>query len=54
MKEPIAFENDPTIKIDSDGVAFSLRAREFKDPQCVVLWEESDDMVKRNRDEPMG
>ena len=31
----VAVENDPTIKIDTDGVGFSLRAREFKDPQIV-------------------
>lgn len=32
----LAIENDPTIKIDSKGVAFSLRSREFKDPQIIV------------------
>ena len=36
-KEPIAFYNDVTIKIDERGVAFSLRAREYKDVQCVVI-----------------
>ena len=40
--EPIvcyAIENDPTVKIDTDGVGFSLRAREFKDPQIVCYAE---------------
>lgn len=31
----VAVENDPTLKIDTEGVGFSLRAREFKDPQIV-------------------
>ena len=37
--ETISFMNDPTIKIDEDGIAFSLRSRDYKDPQCVVITE---------------
>ena len=40
--EPIvcyAVENDPTLKIDMRGIGFSLRAREFKDPQIVCYSE---------------
>lgn len=40
--EPIvcyAIENDPTLKIDTKGVGFSLRAREPKDPQIVCYAE---------------
>lgn len=40
--EPIvcyAIENDPTLKIDTEGVGFSLRAREPKDPQIVCYSE---------------
>lgn len=53
--EPIvcyAIENDPTVKIDARGVGFSLRAREFKDPQIVCYsekrffeWHEDDKSV---------
>ena len=35
----VNFENDPTIKVDTDGVAFTLRSREYKDPQCVLVKE---------------
>ncbi|MBQ1573159.1 MAG: hypothetical protein IIZ78_18660 [Clostridiales bacterium] len=37
MCEPIAIANDITIKIDRGGVAFSLRSRDYKDPQIVVI-----------------
>ena len=32
-----AIENDITPKIDGNGKAFSLRAREYKDVQIVVM-----------------
>jgi hypothetical protein len=32
-----AIENDITPKIDGNGKAFSLRAREYKDVQVVVV-----------------
>lgn len=38
-KENRVCENDPTLKIDTEGVGFSLRAREFKDPQIVCYAE---------------
>lgn len=36
-KEPIAVEDDITIKIDDSGVSYSIRAREHKGAQCVVV-----------------
>lgn len=48
----IAIENDPTVKIDMGEVGFSLRAREFKDPQIICYsekrffeWHEDDKSV---------
>ncbi len=38
-REPIAFYNDITIKIDGGGIAFALRAREYKDVQCVMSYQ---------------
>ena len=37
MCEPISIANDITIKIDREGVAFSLRSLDYKDPQIVVI-----------------
>lgn len=36
MVEPIVFRDDITIKVDEDGVAFTLGARDFKGVQCIV------------------
>ena len=35
--EPIVFVDDPTIKIDEDGTAFSIRSRDYKGVQCVSM-----------------
>ena len=53
MKEPIALVNDVTIKIDESGIAFSLRSRDFKDAQIVVVREEND-IPKNGRDPVSG
>ena len=41
-QEPISFTTEITPKIDKDGVAFSLRSRDHKDPQSVVCAEHGD------------
>jgi hypothetical protein len=35
MKEEICLTTEMTPKIDTGGVAFSLRSRDYKDTQCV-------------------
>ena len=37
QNEPIAFTTEMTPKVDGGGRAFSLRSRDYKDPQCVVV-----------------
>jgi len=37
MNEPISFTTEPTPKIDTGGTAWTLRGRDYKDPQCVVV-----------------
>lgn len=34
-----ALYNDPTLKIDENGIGFSLRSRDYKDPMVVVYEE---------------
>lgn len=36
LKEPISLTTEMTPKIDDEGTAFSLRNRDYKDPQCIV------------------
>ena len=53
--EPIALLNDITIKIDDSGVAFSLRSRDFKDPQTIAYsedWLNVERQQRRNRTDP--
>lgn len=47
-REPIVFEPDSNIHFDEGGCAFTLKARDYKDPQCVVILENhpSDSRVK--------
>ena len=35
--EPIAFETNSYITFDGGGIAFTLKARDYKDPQCVII-----------------
>ncbi len=42
--EPIAFRDDVTIKIDANGVGYTLSDRDYKGVQCVVI--EDADMVR--------
>ena len=35
--EPIVFETNSYINFDRGGCAFALKARDYKDPQCVVI-----------------
>lgn len=35
--EPIAFNADVTTKVDMNGTAFSLRQKDYKDPQSIVF-----------------
>lgn len=44
--EPICFRDDITIKIDGEGIGFTVGARDYKGVQCVVM-ELNDDMVHR-------
>lgn len=39
--EPTVFRDDVTIKIDAEGTAFTLGARDFKGVQCVSYTEDS-------------
>jgi len=39
MSELIVFRDDVTIKIDAEGVAFTLGARDYKGVQCVSYQE---------------
>ena len=42
--EPIAFRDDVTIKIDTNGVGYTLSDRDYKGVQCVVT--EDEDVVR--------
>ena len=44
--EPICFRPEQTIKIDVGGTSFTLESREYKAPQCVVIW---NDITEDNR-----
>lgn len=47
--EPIAFTTEMTPKVDGGGRAFSLRSRDYKDPQCVVVRTEANELPGNNR-----
>lgn len=53
-EQPVIFYNDPTIKIDVRGVAFSIRAREYKDVQCVVTYQKAATHMKDESDNLHG
>ena len=40
MIDLIAFTTEMTPKVDEGGLAFTLRDRDYKDPQCIVIIEE--------------
>lgn len=47
----ICLTTEMTPKIDEEGVAFSLRSRDYKDPQCVVIENHpADSRVKISKD----
>ena len=46
--KPIAFTTEMTPKVDGEGIAFSLRSRDYKDAQCIAV---KVDDEKRNRAE---
>lgn len=47
--EPIAFTTEMTPKVDGGGRAFSLRSRDYKDPQCVVVRVNGNELSGNNR-----
>jgi hypothetical protein len=42
--EPICFTHDTWMKINNEGVAYTVLERDNKNPQCVVI--EDEDMVR--------
>ena len=52
FKDLIAFETNSFLNFDRGGCAFALKARDYKDPQCVCVIENhpADSRVKISED----
>ena len=36
-QDPIAFTTEMTPKVDGEGIAFTIRSRDYKDAQCIAV-----------------